>query len=106
MKYGLLKIVIGIAALILLGASAPMLGQSAPLPPDFKHLNSSAPSASGGAGIPPSSRPDMSGNWTVVSPIPVGLFGPAMASDSSYAYIAGGYNLASNTVVNTLARYD
>ncbi|MGB2751691.1 MAG: kelch repeat-containing protein [Pyrinomonadaceae bacterium] len=43
--------------------------------------------------------------WTAIAPLPVALWGTAVASDGTYLYIAGGLN-AANTTVNTLYRYD
>lgn len=43
--------------------------------------------------------------WTAIAPLPVALWGTAVASDGTYLYIAGGLN-AANTTVNTMYRYD
>ena len=44
--------------------------------------------------------------WQTVAPLPNDLFGPATASDGSYAYVFGGYSFTSIATLDTVYRYD
>ena len=44
--------------------------------------------------------------WQTVAPLPHDLFGPATASDGTYAYVFGGYSFTSVATLDTVYRYD